>query len=252
MLPHCTLSLFCFFPYSILCFAQVPVVLCGGARRSRGAQSQSALGERRTAAKRASGALPLAPGSARRNAPGTPRSPPRPDTASAAAAADDDVAAALWGGGGTEASLTRDPSARSVGPAGVGLMSSSFYASSVAETEFSLRGEAAIKAMAYEKEVRRKHALLGHYRDALSDLKLTAQFQESDYAQGMAQLQRFIAQAASVGGAGGRLGAVKRAGGQEANEELEKKLTSRNHRRRHAIPFTHDHKPPPSALRTQI
>lgn len=84
--------------------------------------------------------------------------------------------------------------------------------------------EAALKAARHEKELRKRHSILGFFRDAISDLILTAQFQEADLAQRSAQLQKLLQQSAVAGGAGGRLAAGKQTGSEFHLGELSKKM----------------------------
>ena len=88
-----------------------------------------------------------------------------------------------------------------------------------------LGSEAAAKAAKFEQNLRKRHATLSFFRDSISDLLLTSQFQEADYTQRLAQLEKLQSQQAASGGAGGRL-AKHREGSDAAMTEIERKLCS--------------------------
>ena len=132
-----------------------------------------------------------------------------------------DEGASLWGGrsGG---SPRRAPSSPRRGGMALGGLEEAD------ESEIPLTSDVD-KAVRREQEVRKRHAVLGYFRDAISDLVLTSQFQEADFAHRMAQVNKLLAASSAAGGTGGRMNAHKREGSDYYLIELEKKLTNQLH-----------------------
>ena len=89
-------------------------------------------------------------------------------------------------------------------------MTSNSFMSDEGEVDVPMTVDEAARAARLEREIRRRHANLSYLRDAISDLMLTSQFQEADFTQRSAQLQKLLQQASAAGGAAGRIGKGKR------------------------------------------
>jgi hypothetical protein len=138
--------------------------------------------------------------------------------------------ASLWGGGGGGGV----GSPRGMSPRGLGGrhggVASGLLTSGISDgsEEFGGFGSqtAQDKAMAVERELRKRHAMVGYFRDAISDLVLTSQFQEADFMHRTAQVRRLLQASSQAGGKGGRSSAHRREGSEFFLIELEKKLTA--------------------------
>ena len=139
-----------------------------------------------------------------------------------------DSQSSLWGFGGGQLGASSPRSPRNVKSAGAaGLLrpaTASAGGDEAGGAPLSLTAEEALKLERLEGELRRRHATIGYYRDAISDLVLTSQFQEADLTHRSAQLQKLLLQSAAAGGAGGR---SKNQGADKASMELEKKLAGK-------------------------